>query len=115
MRVLNKKRDVIPAFAVYVGRPEGNQKFHFGNPFSSLSYGKAEVKGFPNSAAAVAAFRAWLEGEVVNNVDPLIIESLEERRQWILSNLSSLRGKDLVCWCAPSPCHASVLMELANR
>jgi len=28
--------------------------------------------------------------------------------------LSPLRGKDLVCWCAPLPCHADVLLELAN-
>jgi hypothetical protein len=27
-----------------------------------------------------------------------------------------LRGKDLVCWCPLSrPCHADVLLELANR
>lgn len=25
-----------------------------------------------------------------------------------------LRGKDLVCWCAPLPCHADVLLEVAN-
>ena len=29
-------------------------------------------------------------------------------------NLSELRGKDLVCWGAPLPCHADVLLELAN-
>ena len=26
-----------------------------------------------------------------------------------------LRGKDLVCWCAPLPCHADVLLEVANE
>lgn len=27
-----------------------------------------------------------------------------------------LRGKDLVCWCPlDQPCHADVLLELANR
>lgn len=25
-----------------------------------------------------------------------------------------LRGKNLVCWCAPLPCHADVLLEIAN-
>ena len=25
-----------------------------------------------------------------------------------------LRGKDLVCWCAPLPCHADVWLEIAN-
>ncbi len=29
--------------------------------------------------------------------------------------LQALRGKDLVCWCAlDAPCHADVLLELAN-
>lgn len=27
-----------------------------------------------------------------------------------------LRGKDLACWCKPgAPCHADVLLEIANR
>ena len=30
-------------------------------------------------------------------------------------DLSELRGKDLVCWCAPLPCHADILLELANK
>ena len=30
-------------------------------------------------------------------------------------DLSELQGKDLVCWCAPSPCHADILLELANK
>lgn len=25
-----------------------------------------------------------------------------------------LRGKNLACWCKESPCHASVLLEIAN-
>ncbi len=31
-------------------------------------------------------------------------------------DLAPLRGKDLACWCRPGdPCHADVLLELANR
>ena len=30
------------------------------------------------------------------------------------AELEELRGKDLVCWCAPAACHAGVLLELAN-
>ena len=34
----------------------------------------------------------------------------------IPSDLSPLRGKDLACWCPlDQPCHADVLIELANR
>lgn len=25
-----------------------------------------------------------------------------------------LKGKDLVCWCAPKLCHGDVLLEIAN-
>lgn len=30
-------------------------------------------------------------------------------------NLASLRGKDLVCHCAPLPCHADLLLKEANK
>jgi hypothetical protein len=31
-------------------------------------------------------------------------------------DLAELRGKNLACWCAPgAPCHADVLLDLANR
>lgn len=26
-----------------------------------------------------------------------------------------LRGKDLACWCGDGPCHADVLLEIANQ
>jgi Domain of unknown function (DUF4326) len=41
-------------------------------------------------------------------------------RQWLcdqpdlLAQLPELRGRDLVCWCAPEACHGDVLLELAN-
>ena len=25
-----------------------------------------------------------------------------------------LKGRDLVCWCSPAPCHGDVLLEIAN-
>ena len=28
--------------------------------------------------------------------------------------LAELRGKDLICCCAPKPCHGDVLLEIAN-
>lgn len=43
-------------------------------------------------------------------------------RKWYLdpppapADLAGLRGKDLACWCpAGRPCHADVLIEIANR
>ena len=29
-------------------------------------------------------------------------------------DVSVLRGKDLVCWCVPLPCHCEAIMEKAN-
>ncbi len=32
------------------------------------------------------------------------------------AQLDELRGRNLACWCAPgAPCHADILLELANR
>lgn len=33
----------------------------------------------------------------------------------LIFNVDELRGRDLVCWCAPLDCHADVLLKLANR
>lgn len=84
-KVLNKRRDKIPPDAVYVGRPT-----KFGNPY------KVAIKG--HHQAAVDLFRSYLME------CPLLIEDVK----------AELRGKDLVCWCHPLPCHADVLLEIAN-
>jgi hypothetical protein len=57
-----------------------------------------------NQAEAVAWFRGmWLAREARS-------PGLLERR------MRELRGKNLACWCAlGKPCHADVLLELANR
>ncbi len=45
---------------------------------------------------------------------------IERYREWVRNgglgtrSTLELRGKDLVCWCAPLPCHGDVLLELAN-
>jgi hypothetical protein len=42
-------------------------------------------------------------------------------RAWVLKQpelmgaLDELRGRDLVCWCAPLACHGDVLVDLANQ
>lgn len=33
----------------------------------------------------------------------------------IRSRLHELRGKALVCWCHPKPCHGDILADLANK
>lgn len=85
----------LPAGAVKVDRSSV-----FGNPFVIM-------EGVTDATFVVAAFRRWLAGE-----DP----SFPARRAALLHRLPELRGKDLACWCRPGePCHADVLLEVANR
>ena len=45
-------------------------------------------------------------------------EVIEKYQQYIVKqgvDFSELKGKDLICWCSPLPCHADVLLELANK
>lgn len=32
----------------------------------------------------------------------------------LINAIGELTGRDLVCWCAPKPCHADLMIELAN-
>lgn len=47
---------------------------------------------------------------------------IEKYEAWIAAlntagvvDITELRGKNLACWCAPLPCHADVLLRLANQ
>ena len=94
-RVWNKRDRNVPSDAVYVGR-----RTKWGNPFSHL----------PNTLAKHrVASRAEAIGRFVEFIN-------EDEAGWKLAEDArrELRGKDLVCWCAPKACHADVLLEIAN-
>lgn len=85
MAVFNRRDGNAPIGAVYVGRPT-----LWGNPF---------VIGPDGSRAAVIKkYEIWLTAR-----PDLIARARKE-----------LKGKDLVCWCAPEACHAHVLERVAN-
>ncbi|TAL65724.1 MAG: DUF4326 domain-containing protein [Burkholderiaceae bacterium] len=84
-RVFNK-RGPVPVGAVYVGRPT-----KFGNPFVIGRDG--------NRDEVVRRFEEWIDTQ------PNLIDAAR----------SELRGKNLVCWCAPLACHADVLLMIANE
>lgn len=46
--------------------------------------------------------------EVILKYENFVCQSM------LVSQLDELRGKDLVCWCAPQACHGDVLLRLAN-
>jgi len=55
---------------------------------------------------AVRYYDAWLGGELPEFGAPPTTEDIR----------TALRGRNLACWCKPgAPCHADVLLELANR
>lgn len=76
---------------------------------------------------AVEAFRLWIKDEVAWWMIPPpdmfttrgwenLWGELKFQRNLILGALPDLRGKSLACWCPlDQPCHADVLMELANE
>jgi hypothetical protein len=57
----------------------------------------------PSVAEAVAAFRRWIDEDPAG-------------RQLAAEARVALRGKNLACWCPLNgPCHAEVLLDIANR
>lgn len=85
-RVLNKYKDVIPPDAVYIGRPT-----KWGNPYAMLNP--------EDRPLAIQRYREYLDSH------PELVEQAKRE----------LRDKDLVCFCAPKPCHGDILLELVNQ
>lgn len=88
----------MPENTVSVGRPS-----KWGNPFAVGVSGPLGRKA-DNRAGAVGFFRQMME-------DPEL-----RAAAGYPSELTPLRGMNLACWCSlDGPCHADVLLELANR
>lgn len=82
----------MPDAAVYVGRPT-----KWGNPH------RVGTVSIDDAETATSVFREML---IYGN--PEDYPSSEE--------IKTLRGKDLACWCRlDQPCHADILLELANK
>lgn len=83
-KVYNLYKETPPLGAIYVGRPS-----KWGNPFIIGQDGTRK--------------------QVIDKYRHYVLQSEE-----LMDSIDELKGKDLVCYCAPLPCHADVLMELAN-
>jgi hypothetical protein len=52
---------------------------------------------------------------------PFTLRTVQSQKRWLrqqqrlMDALPELRGCDLVCWCAPLPCHGDVLLRLASE
>lgn len=105
-----------PENTVVVARPS-----KWGNPFAvGHGYSIIDATGvivdltgrypvyIPDSGVAVAFYRDWM-------ADQIRIVGLH-RRPALAEIRTALAGKNLACWCPLSlPCHADVLLEIANR
>lgn len=131
-RIQRKRRNGwrMPDGAVYVGRPTiwGNP-WKVGEP-SGLFDGRdgrplgmrdqAEVLiGAVSLAKSIEMYRALVRGHLYPEMFPFghdWMKRFEKRighpMTWLRSDL---RGRDLACWCPlDQPCHADVLLDLAN-
>lgn len=85
----------MPENAVYVGRPT-----RWGNPWAVGQFVGTTADGpvYTTPETCAELFRSY----VLDPDEPLDVEEL--------------RGKDLACWCPlDQPCHADVLLKLANK
>ena len=88
----------IPADAKYVGRPtKWGNPYKIGEPYPDGD--PVELQHPATRQDVVDLFEGYMAG--LHIAKP--------------PNASELRGKDLVCWCPlDQPCHADVLLEIAN-
>lgn len=84
-KVLNKYRDRPTDSCVYIGRPS-----KWGNPFNVQQYGRE---------GAIQRYQDYLDE------NPALKKIAKHQ----------LRGKDLMCFCAPQPCHGDILLKIANE
>lgn len=94
----------------------------FGNPWTEGDPGKVRiVKGCEinlpmavTRAGVIDRFRRWIAGEFERTHGHPVYEAVIPP-QTPKPDLSLLTGKNLACWCRlDQPCHADVLLELAN-
>lgn len=88
----------MPPNTVSVARPQA-----YGNPWQIGRTGPMGRSAL-DAVGAVGLFRAMLEDTELR------------RAVGYPDTLAPLKGKNLACWCKRGePCHADVLLELANR
>lgn len=85
-RVWNTHDEDLPDGCVEIGRPT-----QWGNPYITGRDGNREQ--------VIAKFEWYLRH------NPELVERAKRE----------LRGRDLVCYCKPLPCHGDVLLRIANE
>lgn len=100
----------MPENTVSVARPG-----RWGNPFTiptAIDSGYTDIAD--TQAFVVECFRDWI-GSSQSGRDWWQGPESDRRRKPFVEDIDALRGRSLACWCAADqPCHADVLLELAN-
>jgi hypothetical protein len=110
LQALSQATNGLPA--VLVARPG-----RFGNPFTVINEeGWPLIEGPTGEVMNEAAESLLGEKIYWGNEQAARVALFRQRHVDRLPDLRPLRGKNLACWCQLSaPCHADVLLELANR
>jgi hypothetical protein len=92
----------MPENTIYVGRAT-----KFGNPFIIGKDGTREE--------CLESYKEYMEELIIVDFDVnnLIINKMKPR--WIVLGVPELKGHNLMCFCKEElPCHADLLLKLAN-
>lgn len=92
MKVYNKRDPLAPPDAVYIGRPS-----KWGNPFTIGQFYQGRIM---TREDVIGVYNDWLLGSDEGYI--------------ILDQIDELIDKDLLCWCAPLPCHGEILLQAAE-
>jgi hypothetical protein len=98
MQVVNKRTHAPTPHDVYIGRPS-----ILGNPFT-YKPSKHATYLLPTRDACLREYRKWLYRRIEDG-DRAIIDAL----------LAIPDDANLVCWCAPLPCHGDVIVDAVKR
>lgn len=90
----------------------------WGNPYKAgdfISKGPRAGITIRDTAHAVEYFRYWAEEAIAGRAFPQDDGGPAPTAEQVRASMETIRGKNLACWCKPGqPCHADVLIELAN-
>jgi len=92
-KIYNVRNDNAPPDAVKIDRSTV-----YGNPYTHLK-GLTKAEFTVNSRnEAVEAYREYFNSRVLKDIE--FADAVEQ-----------LRDKDLLCWCAPLPCHGMIILD----
>ena len=99
----------MPEGAVYVGRPS-----IWGNPYKAETFARWSNLVRGNEFLGQSTDLSWATTAAVERFRKAV-ESGHGDVPWPSEIRLGLHGQDLVCWCPlDQPCHADVLLEIAN-